>query len=228
MKSFFRKGKIREWQPRRTLYIQSIIDEDLFVCSGIEFREFCNCFDLKMLLLMRGHFHISENSVYRFTFVDENYMELLKSEDIHNYGDFAFVDLEDSKGYKNIPKQELAEIIYMQHMYEPFEKPFFPSTNNKFVYLAHDDGWYAKIYFREHTDFIKLLKYKISSVVPNIHLNCSDDELFALTEKGLLIEILDDKLDAFRIDLDHHICDVDKILNNEDKIEIEENRVLLY
>ena len=35
--------------------------------------------------------------------------------------------------------------------------PFYSYLGNRYVYLAHDDGWYNKTYYRDLNDFYNLL-----------------------------------------------------------------------
>jgi hypothetical protein len=40
----------------------------------------------------------------------------------------------------------MTEILYLPHFGKSLITPFFNRINNNFVYLAHDDGWFCKLY----------------------------------------------------------------------------------
>lgn len=75
-------------------------------------------------------------------------MNDLISDDVYNYGDFAWVDYKDENAIDNISPMELAELLYLSHMKTPLHTPFLKSLNNNYIYLAHDDDYWTKIYMK--------------------------------------------------------------------------------
>ena len=81
---------------------------------------------------------------------------------MYGYGDFCWIDFEEMEGLDEIPGQVLAELLYLGHVKEPLRPPFYSYLRNRYAYLAHDDGWFNKTYYRELNDFYLLL----SQVIP--------------------------------------------------------------
>ncbi|WP_129598837.1 peptide ABC transporter permease [Anaerophilus nitritogenes] len=183
---------------REIIYINGNIDEKTFVFYGIEFRDFINYLPnpIDHILLLKheylGDFHYPTGFQY---VKDEEVLELAK-EEVYNYGDFCWVDFEDEKNLDELSKQDIAEVLYLAHMYKPLKTPFFEKLNNRFAYCAHDDGWYGKIYCKDIEEFghvlekviknsiLKLRKRKLVDMESNLK-----EKLLKLSEDGLLIEV---------------------------------------
>lgn len=75
-------------------------------------------------------------------------------------------------------------------MKKPVNSPFFEALQNKFAYLAHDDGWGNKTFYREKDDLYgltRLKSYKKRNVQPlNVEVT---EQLLELAKNGLLIDL---------------------------------------
>ena len=58
--------------------------------------------------------------------------------------------------------QEIAELLYLGHQKQHLKLPFYNKLGNRFVYLAHDDGFFNKTYYRSFKDFFHFLSEAIS------------------------------------------------------------------
>ena len=136
---------------------------EVFSCGG-KFSEFINFISIKPdnILLMKGNFYEGHwNNKIGLDYADKDNINDLISDDVYNYGDFVWVDYEDKDAIDNIPPMELAELLYISHMKIPFNTPFLKSLNNNYIYLAHDDNYWTKIYMKNIYDYKKVIEGKI-------------------------------------------------------------------
>ena len=90
---------------------------------------------------------------------------------------------------------EIAELLYLGHMFKPVNNPFFDKIQNRFAYLVHDDGWFCRLYCREYTDFQEIIANKIVGEVSTSKRRkiypISEEikqQLMNIAENGLLID----------------------------------------
>ncbi len=136
---------------------------EVFSCGG-KFSEFINFISIKPenILLMKGNFYEGHwNNKIGLDYADKNNINDLISDDVYNYGDFVWVDYEDKDAIDNILPIELAELLYISHMKMPLNTPFFKTLNNNYIYLAHDDNYWTKIYMKNIYDYKKVIEGKI-------------------------------------------------------------------
>jgi hypothetical protein len=67
-------------------------------------------------------------------------------ENIYSWGDFCWVDY-NTENFPHLTKREIAELLYFGHKAEPLNEVRIPSLNNKYLFYAHDDGWFLKLYY---------------------------------------------------------------------------------
>ena len=142
------------------LYMHMQASERFVLFNGLNFREFsCSLpHDLNSILLLKHQYDGGEYdlNVLLDSVSSENITKLLK-EDVRAYGDFCWVDFEEADSLEELDGRELAELLYVGHTKNHLEPPFFHKLNNQFVYLAQDDGWFNKIYFRSISTYYKML-----------------------------------------------------------------------
>lgn len=126
----------------------------------------------------------------------ENFNDIL-NEKVYGYGDFCWVDFENVESLGLLEPIEVAELLYLGHLFKPVKSAFFDKLQNRFAYLAHDDGWFNKFYCRDIKEFShslgSIVSQKASKEVgenelPLIQLEITD-HLLELSEQGLLIDI---------------------------------------
>jgi len=168
------------------------------VFSKITLVDFVECFSSSIdnILLLKSDY------VGRKHF--RNFELLEGKEDITNFalegtyscGDFCFVDYASPSSLNKLTEEQIAELLYLAHLQKPLKSSFFEVLQNKFVYLAHDNGWYCKLYCQESQYAISLLFSKMQKSLQKIHRDemivLSDDvieTISKLAKKGLIIEI---------------------------------------
>lgn len=134
---------------------------DQYVMSyGIEFPEFMKGIPIQPpnLLLLRHKFEDSSFNLHTLIdYVDPEQMEKLARDAVYGYGDFCWIDFEDEESLNQLDGQELAELLYLGHFKDHLQLPFYRKLGNRYVYLAHDDGWFNKTYYRSLGDFKSML-----------------------------------------------------------------------
>jgi len=219
-------------KEKRTLfYINANIHNREFIYTGIEFCEFM-CYlkqPIKNILLLKADYS-GNNYANNFKLVEgEENIKLLLKEDVYNYGDFGFVDYSHLDNVNNLSDSQVAELLFMAHKYKSLNNAFFETLGNRFAYLAHDDGWFCKLYCRENDDFLDVLNGKIISLIQDISkekVNNLDVDvqqaLLTLAEKGLLIDFSETESNNNEICVNVYIVgkyeDMDKILNECQKL----------
>ncbi|WP_456272685.1 hypothetical protein [Bacillus sp. AK031] len=147
------------------IYIHQNEAQKYVMSYGLEFRDFSQNLPqpLNHLLMIEHQFdHGSFNMNTLMEYTDKEEVNKLAADNIHGYGDFCWVDFEEVDGLDQLSGQEIAEILYMGHTKQSLNSPFYSKLNNRFVYLAHDDGWFNKTYYRHTDDFYSMLGKTIS------------------------------------------------------------------
>nr|WP_295971006.1 hypothetical protein [uncultured Bacillus sp.] len=159
-------------------------EKNQYVMSyGIEFFEFVSSLSSKLnhLLLLKHRFEDSDFNMHTMLdYVPKKRIMKLVDDEVYNYGDFCWIDFEEMDGLNELPGQDLAELLYLGHVKEHLKLPFYSYLGNRYVYLAHDDGWFNKTYYRDINDFYRLL----SIVIPmKLGFSKSEKNLFGIKRK---------------------------------------------
>lgn len=214
---------------RDVFYINANFNENYFLYYGMEFREFIkyNPIRIENILVTDGNY--ITNNFNRSWFLEtangRNDIFELSNEDIYGLGNFHWIDYNDEAALNNCTPQEKAEVLYLSHFGKPLNLPFFNRINNNFVYLAHDDGWFCRLYCKDMSIFKDIITNKImDSFCTNnrrkIYPMSEDikNEIFELTKKGLLIDFSNMYKDNKCISLNYyaigHYEDMDEMYNN--------------
>ncbi|MGD6878925.1 hypothetical protein [Bacillus infantis] len=169
---------------RDLIYVHLNEQENYVMSYGIEFEEFARSLSDVManLLLLKHGFDDGElNRHTLLEYVPYEKLNKLLSDDVYNYGDFCWIDFEELDGLNELPGQTIAELLYLGHLKEHLKAPFYNYLGNRFVYLAHDDGWYNKTYYRDMADFYRLLSQLIPEKLSEIK---PEKSLLGLRKKG--------------------------------------------
>ncbi|RFU67396.1 hypothetical protein D0469_15110 [Peribacillus saganii] len=145
-----------KYGTREILYLHLQASERFVLSYGMTFREFTYSLNhpLQNILLLKAK---SEDAEFNMnTLLDfiprENVAKLVK-DDINNSGDFCWIDFDEEIGLDELDGPEIAELLYLGHCKNHLNPPFYGKLNNQFVYLAHDDGWFNKVYYRSIDSF---------------------------------------------------------------------------
>jgi hypothetical protein len=145
---------------RDLIYIHHNNFEQYVITYGIEFKEFMGAIPpkLKNLLLLKHRFNDAEFNMHTLLeFVPSEKINMLIEDGVYGYGNFCWVDFTEVDGLNELSGQELAELLYLGHIKQHLKPPFYQKLGNRFAYLAHDDGWFNKVYYRDMDDFYSLL-----------------------------------------------------------------------
>lgn len=120
-------------------------------------------------------------------------------------------------------------------MYQPFCSPFFDKLNNHYAYLAHDDGFFGKLYCKHIFDFLLLLSNKIENYIFRRNgekIRCEmQNQVFSFLEEGLLFDLeemdLHDEIIHLPISIIGRYDDMDDIYNHLDELKKETVRKYL-
>jgi hypothetical protein len=147
---------------------------DQYVLSyGIEFAEFAAVFSgtLNHLLLLKHRFEDGDFNMHTLLeYCPDERIKGLAAEDIYGYGDFCWIDFVEEEGLNELTGQEMAELLFLGHQKQHLKLPFYNKLGNRFVYLAHDDGFFNKVYYRSFKDFFHLLSYALSIKLGDLKL----------------------------------------------------------
>ncbi|TYR79850.1 peptide ABC transporter permease [Priestia megaterium] len=165
------------------VYINGHVNEKCFVTYGIEFKEFFYSLPepLTNLLLLKHRF---EDSDYHFPthmdYVESEQVSLLAQDNVYNYGDFCWIDFDELSSLDLLEPNDIAALLYLGHLKKPLNSSFNNKLNNQFVYLAQDDGFYNKTYYRDIYD----MKHMLSRIIP-FKASVAKQTRFALRRKKL-------------------------------------------
>lgn len=153
------------------LYMHMQASERFVLFNGLSFREFtCSLpHGLNSILLLKHQYDGGDYNlnVLLESVSSDNITKLLK-EDVRAYGDFCWIDFEEADSLEELDGRELAELLYVAHTKNHLDPPFFHKMNNQFVYLAQDDGWFNKVYFRSISTYYKMLGNLIPSKLESL------------------------------------------------------------
>lgn len=185
-------------KTRTKIYVKVSPESNEVVFSGIEFAEFVEYLPqpIENLMLITGGSSIIlvETNLERGLELFEG-LALIKKlikQDIHSLGNFCFVDYASTGSTSDLSEEQIAELLYMGHMFKPLQLPFFEQLQNRFAYLAHDDGWYCKLYYQDVNDFLSVLCGKVKGDMRLLLPDNPDaiyEELLGLATSGILIDL---------------------------------------
>lgn len=164
-------------QDIRDLIYVHLNQTDQYVLSyGIEFEEFAAAFSgsLNHLLLLAHRFDDTDFNMHTLLeYCPQDRIKKLASEDVYGYGNFCWIDFIEEEVLNELTGQEIAELLYLGHLKQHLKLPFYNKLGNRFVYLAHDDGWYNKVYYKSFKDFFHLLSEVVSDKLGELKLEKS-------------------------------------------------------
>lgn len=153
---------------RNLVYVHLNENKQYVLSCGIEFAEFTQSLSSLMnhLLLVKHRFDDGDYNLHTLLeYVPSERLIKLVKDDVYGYGEFCWIDFEEEEGLNDLSGQELAEILYLAHMKDHLKLPFYNKLQNRFVYLAQDDGWWNKVYYRNMKDFYRMLGFILAEKV---------------------------------------------------------------
>ena len=170
----------------RDLIYVHLNQADQYVLSyGIVFDEFASAFSgsLNHLLLLKHRFDDSDFNMHtQLQYCPEERVAKLAEEDVYRYGNFCWIDFVEEEGLNELSAHEISELLYLGHLKQHLKLPFYNKLGNRFVYLAQEDGWFNKTYYRSFKDFFHVLSESISSKLAELK---RDKSLLGIRKKRL-------------------------------------------
>jgi hypothetical protein len=157
---------------RDLIYIHHNHFDQYVISYGIEFKEFMESIPIKVkhLLLLKHRFNDADFNMHTLLeFVTQEKMDRLIEDGVYGYGNFCWVDFANIEGLNELNGQEIAELLYLGHLKQHLKQPFYQKLRNHFAYLAHDDGWFNKIYYRDLEEFYDMLGNVIGMKMSHLH-----------------------------------------------------------
>jgi hypothetical protein len=130
------------------LYVYHDRVNGVFLLHGISVREFCGWFRpaVENVLLLRGETCVGELCGARFEVARGAAAVAEFAGQNIDCGDFCFVDYANADAADTLQPQEVAELLYLGHMFRPLGSPYFAALGNRFAYLSHDDPYFCRLY----------------------------------------------------------------------------------
>lgn len=213
---------------RTKIYIKVSPEKNEIEYSGMEFAEFIKYLSqqIENILLLKGDY-FGNRCESNFELLEgKEIVERLAKEDVHSFGDFSFVDYSSPQNVNGLSGEQIAELLYLGHMFKPLRSPFFNSLHNNFAYLAHDDGWYCKLYCKNLYDFITVLCKKVAAHT-SLKSICEPSDsmkeaILQMATSGLLIDLEESSCNPGGLETKLYIIgsysDMDTVLNNYQKL----------
>lgn len=206
---------------RELIYIQLNDDNQYVLSYGIEFFEFAQSVPsvFENILLLKHQFDDGDfNMRTMLEYVPMERMKKIIKDDVYSYGDFCWIDFEEVEGLNELTEQEIAELLYLGHLKQHIRKPFYNKLANKFVYLAHDDGWFNKTYYRNIDTFFAMLGGVITQKMGKLKVEKTifgfgRKRSYPIIEREVLYSLADRMQEGLAISLE-------KATQNRNKIEI--------
>jgi hypothetical protein len=208
---------------RDVFYINSFPEKNEVVYYGLEFKEFLKLIphEIDNILILKGLSSNDYSNKYLLQVADKEGINRMISADPYNWGDFCWVDCKTIESVDSLTPSEVAELLYLGHMLLPLNSAFFEKLQNRYAYLAHDDGWFCRLYCREFDEFGEIISNKIVRMATKTkrskisQMNSElERQLLSFAEDGLLIDFSDIEQDENGIGI--HIFKIGKFLNMDD------------
>jgi hypothetical protein len=133
--------------------------------SGIEFRDFVP--DLATtggIVLLRHRFgNARTDPTSRLEYVLPDGLAEFVAEDLYCYGDLCWADLGPNFNLPDLSDEATAELLFFAHAARPLHTAAIPGLGNRLLCWAHDDGWYARIFYHDWSDIEPMLRRLLSA-----------------------------------------------------------------
>lgn len=183
---------------RERFYIAASREKQEAVYTGMVFSEFVKYVPQMpnhLILLESNHIGSNLNTTVLSEIVHKESIGDLLQEDIYNYGDFCWIDTDTAENIDRLEPLEVAELFYLGRKKEPVTDPFFDKLQNRYAYLAHDDGWFCRLYARHFADIGEIIAHKTTGTVAALTARETaplpeeiKSRLLAVAEEGLLMD----------------------------------------
>lgn len=163
---------------RNYLYLWHRPEEHRLIVSGIEFGDLLA--DLTtgggVVLLKHNYLDAQKDRNSGLDFVDSLALADLAKDDIYSYGDFHWVDFGLGNSPGQLTDDAIAELLFYSHKARPLRAPAIAGLKNRFLWSAHDDGWYASVTYTQWPHIRRVLRALLLKLLsPNATLKLLKD-----------------------------------------------------
>ncbi len=213
---------------RDVFYVKAYPEDNVIEYYGMEMEEFMRCSPIKpdKLLFLEARYSWADFHQHTgMEILEGDKINGLLQDDIYGYGDFCWVDYDKTEHLNALSPQEIAELLYLGHMFRPLDRPFFERIQNRYAYLAHDDGWFCRLYLKQFDDLKELIANKVVGMASTSKRrkiypfpDALKERLAQLAQNGLLIDF--GHMNRYKSVLEIHIytigehSDMDSMYNN--------------
>lgn len=129
------------------------------ISYGMEFNEFIRSLTSKPenVLVLQGYYGTKFDFTTSCEYCSREDLEEFIQEDVYSYGNFSWIDFEREEALKELEPYEVAELLYLGKLWKPVNETYFKKLNNRFAYMAHDDGWVNHTYYNKIRDFKEVI-----------------------------------------------------------------------
>lgn len=168
------------------VYVRIDAEKHFVETSGIRFYDFYCGIGNKPnhILVLKGH---APDSLYHKGLC----LAYMSNEQIHSFiqlnschhGDFCWVDFAQEENLNDVSNQELSELLFIAHKFEPLNETQFHSIHNRYIYCSHDDEYLTRIYM-EPEKYVDVIEFVVLD-----HLKQKDKIVFSGEIKKLLFQL---------------------------------------
>ncbi|NQT15420.1 MAG: hypothetical protein HQ582_21870 [Planctomycetes bacterium] len=156
---------------RDYIYVYHEPENTRIVVSGIEFRDTLPELEPAggVVLLRHDFADATYDAKSQFEFVTQVRLSQLAGDDIYGYGDFCWTDFGADVSLADLSDESIAELTFFAHQGRPLRSVAIPGLANRFLWWAHDDGWYARVFYRNWQIIESLLRRLMLGFIPEAH-----------------------------------------------------------
>ncbi len=182
------------------MYIRLDTAAQVVTLGGVSFAAFYACAKLyiRNMLLLKSDYvgaHCCKN--FELLCGQDEIEAFLASEDLR-FGDFCFVDFADGADPNALTPEQVAELLYVAHLWTPLRGVDFSPLQNAFIYLSHDDAHTLKLFYANPAAardvLLRLVRFPLlqSGEMPMPAFpNATADTLMELLQAGVLVRAVD-------------------------------------
>ena len=140
------------------------------LASGIEFGDLIAELETGGgVLLLRHQFDgASLDHASRLDYLPTDELALLIEDKPYGYGDFCWADFARGDSPPTLTDQAVAELTFFAHAMRPLADVEIAGLQNRLLCWAHDDGWYARLFYVEWTLVESMLRRLLTRLLTDV------------------------------------------------------------
>ncbi len=167
------------------IYVWINAEKHFIETSGIRFYDFYHGIEKKpdnILVLKGDSLDSFYNESLRLEYMLNKQIDSFIQLDFCHHGDFCWVDFAQEENLNQVSDEELSELLFIAHKFEPLNCIKFESLHNRYLYCSHDDDYLTRIYM-DVEKYINVIEFVILA-----HLKQKNKILFSREIKNRLFQ----------------------------------------